>query len=82
MNPIILSVTKSIIDRSKDFVRMQKAPKVGPRRQLLSFGNQAHAYAAIVKDRNDLALGKAANLGIITMYNDIFVGISTIRKIS
>ena len=76
MNPTILSVTKRIIDRSKDYRkdyidRMQKAAKVGPRRQRLSCGNQAHAYAAIVKDRIDLALGEAATLGIVTAYNDI-----------
>ena len=50
---------------------MPRAAKVGPRRQHLSCGKQAHAYAAIVKDRNDLALGEAVNLGIITAYNDI-----------
>ena len=76
MNPTILSVTKRIMDRSKDYRkdylgRMQKAAKVGPRRQHLSCGNQAPAYAAIVKDRNDLALGEAATLGIVTAYNDI-----------
>ena len=64
------------MDRSKDFRkdyldRMQKAAKVGPRRQYLSCGNQAHAYAAIVKDRNAPAVGEAANLGIITAYNDM-----------
>ena len=76
MNPTILSVTKRIMDRSKDFRkdyldRMQKAAKVGPRRQHLSCGYQAHAYAAIVKDRNELALGEEADLGIFGACNDM-----------
>ena len=37
----------------------------------LSCGNQAHAYAAMTQDKAALAEGRAANIGIVTAYNDM-----------
>ena len=39
---------------------MQSAVEVGLRWAHLSYGNQAHAYAAMEKDQNDLAWAKIA----------------------
>jgi phosphogluconate dehydratase len=50
---------------------MQAAADAGPVRAHLSCGNQAHAYAAMAGDKDTLAQGRAANLGIITAYNDM-----------
>ena len=76
MNSTIIKVTERIIDRSnksrqKYLDRMGTAAKIGPRRVHLSCGNQAHAYAAMIKDKNNLTKGTAANLGIISAYNDM-----------
>ncbi|MDG1936487.1 MAG: phosphogluconate dehydratase [Paracoccaceae bacterium] len=76
MNSTIMCVTKRIIERSKDrrkdyLDRMQKAAEERPRRAHLTCGNQAHAYAAMGSDKNELAHGTGANLGIITAYNDM-----------
>jgi phosphogluconate dehydratase len=50
---------------------MAKAVSDGPARAHLTCGNQAHAYAATGQDKNELAMGKAPNLGIVTAYNDM-----------
>ena len=76
MNSTIIQVTERIIDRSNEsrqnyLDRMGTAAKIGPRRAHLTCGNQAHAYAAMIKDKNNLTNGTAANLGIITAYNDM-----------
>ncbi len=76
MNSTIIKVTERIIDRSNKsrqnyLDRMGTAAKIGPRRVHLSCGNQAHAYAAMIKDKNNLTKGTAANLGIISAYNDM-----------
>lgn len=76
MNSTIIRVTERIIDRSKNcrknyLYRMQKAAEIGPRRTHLTCGNQAHAYAAMGRDQNNLTQGTGANLGIITAYNDL-----------
>ncbi|MEM6307876.1 MAG: dihydroxy-acid dehydratase, partial [Pseudomonadota bacterium] len=75
-HPILKSVTNRIIERSKPFRgpyldRVQKAVDDGPKRAHLTCGNQAHAYAAMGGDQGTLAQGRAANLGIVTAYNDM-----------
>jgi len=51
--------------------RMRRATEEGPARAHLSCGNQAHAYAAMTEDKPVLAAGRAANIGIVTAYNDM-----------
>jgi phosphogluconate dehydratase len=50
---------------------MARAVSDGPARAHLTCGNQAHAYAAMGADKDDLATGRAPNLGIVTAYNDM-----------
>ena len=50
---------------------MRAAAEAGPARAHLSCGNQAHAYAAMEGDKDNLAAGRAPNLGIVTAYNDM-----------
>ncbi|MBT8410024.1 MAG: dihydroxy-acid dehydratase, partial [Alphaproteobacteria bacterium] len=72
----IARVTERIIQRSQDarstyLGRMSRAAQDGPRRAHLSCGNQAHAYAAMGADKDALVAARAANLGIVTAYNDM-----------
>ncbi|TKW68730.1 MAG: phosphogluconate dehydratase [Paracoccus denitrificans] len=61
---------RSLQTRSAYLSRMAKAAEEGPRRAHLSCGNQAHAYAAM-DNKDDLALSRKPNLGIVTAYNDM-----------
>jgi len=72
----IAAVTGRIRDRSAAtrgpyLDRMARAVSDGPARAHLTCGNQAHAYAAMGADKDDLATGRAPNLGIVTAYNDM-----------
>ncbi|TRD18889.1 phosphogluconate dehydratase [Palleronia caenipelagi] len=72
----IARVTDRIAERSKStrqtyLDRMQQAAEEGPRRAHLTCGNQAHAYAAMGDQQNDLATGRMPNIGIVTAYNDM-----------
>ena len=72
----IADVTARIIERSRPtreayLQQIAAAAENGPVRAHLSCGNQAHAYAAMGDDKNTLADGRAANLGIISAYNDM-----------
>lgn len=77
MNPIVQSVTDTLIERSRssrcaylDKVDHQK--RSGPNRNALSCSNLAHGFAACgASDKAALAEGIAPNLGIITAYNDM-----------
>jgi len=76
LNARIQDVTQRIIARSKDqrgayLDRMRAAADAGPVRAHLNCGNQAHAFAAMERDKPALAGGTAPNLGIITAYNDM-----------
>ncbi len=76
LNPTIAKVTERIIERSRDsrgpyLDRIRAAAEAGPARAHLSCGNQAHAYAAMGRDKDNLATGRAPNLGIVTAYNDM-----------
>ncbi len=57
--------------RGDYLARMGAAAVQGPARAHLSCGNQAHAYAAMEGQKDALAAGRVANLGIITAYNDM-----------
>ena len=75
LHPTLIRVTERIRERSADsraayLARIDAAAEDGPRRAHLSCGNQAHAYAAM-PDKQDLALTRKPNLGIVTAYNDM-----------
>ena len=57
--------------RAAYLARLRGAAGHGPVRAHLSCGNQAHAYAAMEGQKDALAAGRVANLGIITAYNDM-----------
>ena len=61
---------RSLQTRSAYLSRMAAAAEEGPRRAHLSCGNQAHAYAAMA-DKDELALTRKPNIGIVTAYNDM-----------
>ncbi|MEM1274719.1 MAG: phosphogluconate dehydratase [Pseudomonadota bacterium] len=72
----IHAVTARIVARSTErrrqyLDRMSRLAEDGPRRAHLSCSNQAHAYAAMGRDKDDLVAERAANLGIVTSYNDM-----------
>ncbi|MEM9974462.1 MAG: phosphogluconate dehydratase [Pseudomonadota bacterium] len=76
LNPALEDVTARIIARSRDargayLERMARAAEEGPRRAHLSCGNQAHAYAAMGEDKDQLSSHRAPNIGIVTAYNDM-----------
>ena len=78
LHPKIAEVTDRIRARSEGPRRtyldtMARAAAEGPRRAHLTCGNQAHAYAAMGDDKGSRVAEKAANIGIITAYNDMFV---------
>ena len=56
--------------RSAYLQRIAQAAQQGPARAHLSCGNQAHAYAAM-PDKDDMALTRKPNIGIVTAYNDM-----------
>ena len=76
LNPEIEAVTERIrarssVSRAAYLERVARAVSDGPVRAHLSCGNQAHAYAAMGSDKNALAASRAANIGIVTAYNDM-----------
>jgi len=76
LHPRLAAVTDRIIARSAPtrsvyLDRMGKAATAGPRRAHTSCANQAHAYAAMGPDKEALATGRSANIGIVTAYNDM-----------
>ncbi len=76
LSPKIAEVTDRIVARSAErraayLDRMRRAADEGPSRAHLTCGNQAHAYAAMGQDQDRLAKGRAANIGIVTAYNDM-----------
>jgi len=77
MNPTVLKVTNTIIERSKtlraQYLKdMEQARAQGPHRGKLSCGNLAHGFAACNSgDKQKLTLMNEANIGIVTSYNDM-----------
>ncbi|MCP4316300.1 MAG: phosphogluconate dehydratase [Hyphomicrobiales bacterium] len=75
--PSVIAITKRLVERSKPtrevyLERTRKAAEDGPNRSVLSCGNLAHGFAACgVSDKESLSGDRAANLGIITSYNDM-----------
>jgi phosphogluconate dehydratase len=72
----IANVTDRITRRSRDsratyLDRMRRMAEEGPRRAHLSCGNQAHAFAAMGRDKDALVAARAPNIGIVTAYNDM-----------
>jgi phosphogluconate dehydratase len=73
----IAAVTERIALRSRPtrqryLDRVERARAAGPRREALSCGNLAHAFAACgPDDKTDLAASPKANIGIVTSYNDM-----------
>ena len=51
--------------------RMRRQAEDGPRRAHLTCGNQAHAYAAMDAQKDDLVAERKPNIGIVTAYNDM-----------
>ena len=73
----VAQVTERIIERSRagrgDYMaKIGAARQQGVSRSRLSCGNIAHAYAASeAQDKSALAVDRAANLAIISSYNDM-----------
>jgi len=62
---------RSAASRAAYLEMLETASKDGPKRAHLSCSGQAHAYAAMGQDKDELAAGRAPNIGIITAYNDM-----------
>ena len=77
LNETTASVTERIKARSRDtraayLAQMREARRAGRSRERLSCGNLAHAFAACdASDKEALARGNEANIGIVTAYNDM-----------
>ncbi|MFB2532287.1 phosphogluconate dehydratase [Paracoccus sp. p3-h83] len=76
LHATIARVTDAIRARSQDsraayLAGIAEQAARGPARAHLACGNQAHAYAAMGADKPALAEGRAANIGIVTAYNDM-----------
>ncbi len=72
----IEEITDRIRERSRPtretyLARMRDQAQKGPRRAHLDCGNQAHAYAAMGDQKDDLAEDRVPNIGIVTAYNDM-----------
>ena len=63
--------TRSAASRGQYLTRIGSAAQQGPARAHLSCGNQAHAYAAMIQDKDALVAARAPNIGIVTAYNDM-----------
>ena len=77
LNDTVAEVTARIVARSRDTRRayleqMRAARRAGRSRERLSCGNLAHGFAACdAHDKEALARGSNANVGIVTAYNDM-----------
>ncbi len=76
LNETVAMVTARIGERSRiarhNYLdAIDRAAMKRPRRTHLNCGNQAHAYAASGSSKRRLTQGRAANLGIVTAYNDM-----------
>jgi phosphogluconate dehydratase len=76
LNATLNEVTQRIVSRSQEsrskyLAQMAAARSDGPKRAHLSCGNQAHAYAPMAGDKDELMQGRSANIGIVTAYNDM-----------
>ena len=77
MNPVVREVTRRIAERSREdrgryLEQIRDAGLNRPERARLSCGNLAHGFAACnLEDKNRIRLVDAANIGIVTAYNDM-----------
>ena len=77
MNPVIESVTRRIVERSKEsraayLSRIAAAANDGPARGTLSCSNLAHGFAACgTDDKSALSGNVVPNLAIVSAYNDM-----------
>ena len=76
LNATVAAVTDRIKERSEPtrsayMTTLARAADEGPRRSLLTCGNQAHAYAAMGTDKDALTAEKAPNKEINSAYNDM-----------
>ena len=77
MNTELIRVTERIVERSRAsrqlyLTRMKDAGDNIPDRKQLSCGNLAHGFAACNEtEKNTIKMMNAANLGIVTAYNDM-----------
>ncbi len=76
LHPVIADVTARIVERSRPtrtayLARIEAARNSGPDRSHLSCGNLAHAFAAQPLGDKLMMRGRAANIGIVTSYNDM-----------
>ena len=76
LHAAVETVTARIIARSAEtraayMDRCRAAGEVEPGRPHLSCGNIAHAAAAAGRDQDQVAGGRAANIGIVTAYDDM-----------
>lgn len=77
MNKTLQAVTQRIIERSQSsraayLNAMQQQATDGPARQVMSCGNLAHGFAACKpQDKETIKLMNAANIGIVTAFNDM-----------
>ena len=76
LHPQIAAVTERIVKRSSssrqaylDFIGRERG--AGVDRPRLSCGNLAHGFAAAGVDKRMIRNGRAANIGIVTAYNDM-----------
>lgn len=77
LNSIVADITHQIASRSRDFRQrylqlMDTSAREIPSRRRLSCGNFAHGFAACdAPDKDRIRLMNAANIGIVTAYNDM-----------
>ena len=77
MNKTLMEVTRAIEERSRrhrdDYLSlMDQSRDLRPARSQLSCGNLAHGFAACSsEDKDSIRLMEAANIGIVTAYNDM-----------
>jgi len=77
LHPVVADVTARVIERSREtradyLARMEAAAGRGPGRGKLSCANFAHAFAASPgADKLRVRAPSAANIGIVTAYNDM-----------
>jgi phosphogluconate dehydratase len=76
LNPTIERVTQRIIERSREgrtryLDLMKREGDAHGNRSFLGCSNLAHGFAGAEGDQATIAFSKAANLGIVTAYNDM-----------
>ncbi|MBB3226717.1 phosphogluconate dehydratase [Luteibacter sp. Sphag1AF] len=76
IHPVIAEVTERIVERSRAsraayLAKIEAARSHGTKRHHLSCGNLAHGFAACGDDKDALRNGHAANIAIVTSYNDM-----------